>query len=537
MEWTDRHYRYLARLLSSKTQLWTEMVVDDTLLHSPLAAGYLRFHPAEHPVVCQLGGSDPAKLAAAARMVEAAGYDEVNLNCGCPSDRVAGKGAFGARLMFSPALVRDCCAAMRAAVSIPVSVKCRLGADGMDSYEEFADFISVVAQSGCTSFVVHARKCHLKGLSPKENRTVPPLRYDWVRRAAADFPHLNFGLNGGVGSVAHAAELLAPAEVDPTAPLSSCSAVRRLQRGGRKGLSEGGVEEVGGCCGGGGEEGEVGLAGPSTAPTLLQPLPSPSPPPQSFSGAAGDAAGGGSGYAEAGVAIEASSAVMDSSSSTSVCGVASQELGGAARIDAATLRSAASSTTLDDASSAATASTAGGDGAPPTTALVTVRLASVMMGRVAYTNPWCLAEVDAVLFGVATAPPLALTRRTVIASYLEYADAVVDSVPDEERRLTLYKPFEIGKPLFNLFAGCRGAAKWRQRLQDGLTIQKLSVRDAVTVAMAELEEGTLDATPGAVAPPVASTSSSIVAAAAGVGGAGPIDSIAPVFCAAAMMVE
>ena len=178
MEWTTTHYRVFMRLLSRRTRLYTEMYVANTLLHSPHAAAFLRFSATEHPIALQLGGSDPDALARAARMGEDAGYDEVNLNCGCPSPRVAGKGAFGAALMFSPELVRDCCAAMSRAVSIPVTVKCRLGADGMNSYEEFASFVATVASggSGVTHFIVHARHCILKGLDPKANRTIPPLR-------------------------------------------------------------------------------------------------------------------------------------------------------------------------------------------------------------------------------------------------------------------------------------------------------------------------------------------------------------------------
>ena len=200
MDWTDRHYRYLARLLSSKCQLYTEMLVDATLTHSPHAAGYLRFHPAEQPLTCQLGGSDPASLAASAVAVAAAGYTEVNLNCGCPSDKVAGRGTFGARLMFTPELVAECCAAMAAAApSLSITVKCRLGADSMETYPQFVHFIDVVSRKGGVShFIIHARGCVLSGFSPIKNRTVPPLRWDWVLRVAVQFPSLKFTLNGGV---------------------------------------------------------------------------------------------------------------------------------------------------------------------------------------------------------------------------------------------------------------------------------------------------------------------------------------------------
>lgn len=210
MEITDRHFRYFWRLLSKRSVLWTEMVVDSALLFSDKTDGFLRFNEEEHPIVCQLGGSEPATLARAAAMVKAAGYDGINLNCGCPSPRVAGRGLFGAALMFEPELVRDCVAAMREATgdSIPISIKCRLGADGMDSYEAFARFIAIVSSGGAQHFVVHARKCLLRGLSPKDNRTVPPLRYHWVQRAALEFPHLRIGINGGVATLTDAATLL-----------------------------------------------------------------------------------------------------------------------------------------------------------------------------------------------------------------------------------------------------------------------------------------------------------------------------------------
>ncbi|KAK2078715.1 hypothetical protein QBZ16_003555 [Prototheca wickerhamii] len=199
MDWTDLHYRQLARLISRHTWLYTEMVVDKTLLHNPDHDRFLWFPPEQRPIVCQLGGSDPASLAAAARIVAAYGYDEINLNVGCPSDRVAGAGCFGAALMLRPELVAECCAAMAAAVDIPVTVKCRLGVDDRDSYDNLVRFVHTVStQSPVTHFIMHARKAHLKGLNPHQNRTVPPLRYHWVWALKRDFPHLTFSLNGGV---------------------------------------------------------------------------------------------------------------------------------------------------------------------------------------------------------------------------------------------------------------------------------------------------------------------------------------------------
>jgi tRNA-dihydrouridine synthase A len=200
MDWSDRHCRYFHRLLTPSAVLYTEMVTTGAVLHGNRDR-LLGFHEAEHPLALQLGGSDPGELAACARIAAARGYDEINLNVGCPSDRVQ-KGRFGACLMREPELVRDSVRAMLDAVEIPVTVKTRLGVDELDSYHYFSDFIHSVAQSGCTVFAVHARKAWLDGLSPKENRDIPELRYDWVYRLKRDMPHLRIILNGGVNTVA-----------------------------------------------------------------------------------------------------------------------------------------------------------------------------------------------------------------------------------------------------------------------------------------------------------------------------------------------
>jgi len=196
MDWTDRHCRYFLRQLSRHALLYTEMVTTGALLNGD-AARFLQHDAAEYPLALQLGGSVPADLAACARMAEAAGYDEVNLNVGCPSDRVQNN-MIGACLMAHPALVAECIKAMQDAVSIPVTVKHRIGINGRDSYEQLCDFVGQVAETGCTSFTVHARIAILEGLSPKENREVPPLRYDVVARLKADFPALEIVLNGGI---------------------------------------------------------------------------------------------------------------------------------------------------------------------------------------------------------------------------------------------------------------------------------------------------------------------------------------------------
>jgi tRNA-dihydrouridine synthase A len=196
MDWTDRHCRFFHRLLSRRAVLYTEMVTQGALVHGDVPR-HLDFSKEEHPVALQLGGSDTHELAHSARLGEQWGYDEINLNCGCPSERVQ-RGSFGACLMAEPQLVADCVKAMRDAVSIPVTVKHRIGIDKTESYEFVRDFVGKVAEAGCGVFFVHARNAWLKGLSPKENREVPPLRYDFVYRLKRDFPHLVFALNGGL---------------------------------------------------------------------------------------------------------------------------------------------------------------------------------------------------------------------------------------------------------------------------------------------------------------------------------------------------
>jgi tRNA-dihydrouridine synthase A len=203
MEWTDRHCRYFHRQLSRRARLYTEMLTTGALLHGDVPR-HLDFDAAEHPLALQLGGSDPAELAHCARLGERWGYDEINLNCGCPSPRVQ-RGAFGACLMAEPGLVADCVRAMRDAVSIPVTVKHRIGIDRREDYGFVRDFVGQLHVAGCAVFIVHARNAWLNGLSPKQNREVPPLRYEVVYRLAADFPRAQFVLSGGLTGLAQAA--------------------------------------------------------------------------------------------------------------------------------------------------------------------------------------------------------------------------------------------------------------------------------------------------------------------------------------------
>lgn len=196
LDWTDRHCRYLHRLLSQQALLYTEMVTTGALLHGDVAR-HLRFNAEEHPVALQLGGSEPVDLAKAAKLGQDWGYDEINLNCGCPSERVQ-RGAFGACLMNEAQLVADGVKAMRDSVSIPVTVKHRIGIDKNESYDFVRDFVGTVADAGCEIFIVHARNAWLQGLSPKENRDIPPLRYEIVAQLKQEFPHLTIAINGGI---------------------------------------------------------------------------------------------------------------------------------------------------------------------------------------------------------------------------------------------------------------------------------------------------------------------------------------------------
>ncbi len=202
IDWTDRHCRYLHRLLSSETLLYTEMVTAPALVRGG-ALHLLDYNPQEHPVALQLGGSDPEELAAAARLGAEAGYDEINLNCGCPSDRVQ-SGTFGAVLMNEPERVADCVAAMRETVDVDVTVKCRIGVDEQDPNDTLPAFLDRVRAAGCQRMIIHARKAWLEGLSPKENRDIPPLDYNLVYRMKDAFPDLHLSINGGITSLSEA---------------------------------------------------------------------------------------------------------------------------------------------------------------------------------------------------------------------------------------------------------------------------------------------------------------------------------------------
>lgn len=207
MDWTDRHCRYFHRLMTRRAMLYTEMVTAPAVIHGPKDR-LLGYSDGEHPVALQLGGSDPAELRRAVELAAPYGYDEINLNVGCPSDRVQ-SGCFGAVLMERPQLVADCVAAMMEASPVPVTVKCRIGVDEQDPETVLPDFLTRVSAAGVTHFVIHARKAWLKGLSPKENREIPPLDYDLVTRMKAAFPHLTICINGGITSLDQVRDMLA----------------------------------------------------------------------------------------------------------------------------------------------------------------------------------------------------------------------------------------------------------------------------------------------------------------------------------------
>jgi len=206
MDWTDKHCRYFHRLISKQAQLYTEMITDKAIIHGDRER-LLDYNAQEHPIVLQLGGSDANDMAEATKIAQDWGYDEININVGCPSDRVQ-SGSFGACLMQTPDTVAKCVEQMKKVSSVPVTVKSRIGVDNMDSFDELVNFVKTINNAGCDTFIIHARKAWLKGLSPKENRSVPPLNYDWVHTIKDLFPKLNIGINGGIMSIKEAKDHL-----------------------------------------------------------------------------------------------------------------------------------------------------------------------------------------------------------------------------------------------------------------------------------------------------------------------------------------
>ncbi|GAB4818729.1 hypothetical protein N2152v2_005775 [Parachlorella kessleri] len=445
MDWTDVHYRQLARLLSRHTWLYTEMVVDSTLIHNPDHDRFLAFPPEQHPIVCQLGGSDPAKLAAAAKIVAQYNYDEINLNCGCPSDRVAGAGCFGAALMLQPQLVADCCKAVAEAVAgctshsggpPPITVKCRLGVDNNDTYEELCSFIKTVSEgSPVTHFIIHARKCHLKGLNPHQNRTVPPLRYEWVWALKRDFPYLEFSLNGGVLTLAEAAAALRMA--NPA----------HLPRTAAEGAAAAAAVEV--C--------------------------------------AAAAAVNGCGDRDEPAANGTAQAAVNGSGGAEVAAMAAADAGGAT-IGVAEIGACASAANRRRGS-------AGGSEVEPFKLPATVEggITGVMIGRAAYNTPWeALADADRAVFGADSNP--ATSRRQVLEAYAKYADGLLEASrqrQDGRRGLSVRLLF---KPLMGMFYNMPRGKKWRNAVDTALKTAT-SVSEVLEATLPVLLPETLDAPP------------------------------------------
>lgn len=397
-----------------------------------------------------------------------AGYDEINLNCGCPSPRVAGKGCFGAALMFSPGLVRDCVRAMReAAPNTEITVKCRLGADHMDSYEEFRNFVAIVSESGCKHFIVHARKAFLKGLDPKANRTIPPLRYYWVQRIAIEFPHLRFSLNGGIIFLEQIEQLLSltregePLEFPSAPPLSNEEKEFIEQR--KKERKE--------------QRQKKDDSTTADSPSENEKL------------------------AEIVEGLQKLSCVSDGepvSISSPVTDIETIERDendpGVIKFRAIMAKKAVHDAIVGRVpESQFYEGVRQGKVAPGTYGDYTTHIFdSLMIGRAAYNNMWIFADADRRLFG---APNPGFSRREIIHKYLEYCETVIDTLPEDEKKMSLYKPFELVKPLIGLFHGERGSGKFRAVLTQGVLEKKMSIRDSIFAAMEELASEVLDEKP------------------------------------------
>ncbi|KAG2489199.1 hypothetical protein HYH03_012224 [Edaphochlamys debaryana] len=466
MDWTDVHFRQLARLLSKRTVLWTEMVEDKTVLHAHNLDKHLWFPPEQRPLVLQLGGSDPTTLAAAAARAVSYGYDEINLNCGCPSDRVAGAGCFGTALMMQPALVGECLAAVAEAVERATAElaaggagaeggrgerqraalepqrqarprRCRLGVDDADSYEQLVEFVRVVSERApVRHFVVHSRKAFLNGLSPHQNRTVPPLRHQWAWALARDFPHLQFSLNGGLQTAhegrsalltAHPAVPYTRPRPDPSHPAAAAASVAATPD-------------------------FAALATTSSTPTpimlcafRLQPQRTPRP--------------------------RTPDPIMDT---VAVCTFSGNP------INHSTLSRLSASNTPTPSSTPLPTNGGGIEG--------------VMIGRGAYNDPWgCLADADRAVWGEEANP--ATSRREVIAAYREYAESMhgrwsvkADGHHDPSVRTLM-------RPLLNLFRGEGGCKRWKAAVDEVLKAGAGSIGEVLDATPPFLSAEVLDAPP------------------------------------------
>uniref|UniRef100_A0A7S3R3J5 DUS-like FMN-binding domain-containing protein n=1 Tax=Dunaliella tertiolecta TaxID=3047 RepID=A0A7S3R3J5_DUNTE len=508
MDWTDVHYRQLARLISRHTWLWTEMVVDKTILNSPHPDRFLWFPKEQRPLVLQVGGSEPESLAAAARVAIEYGYDEINLNCGCPSDRVAGAGCFGASLMLEPELVGDCMRAMGDAASgTPVTVKCRLGVDQDDSYEALHRFVKVVSErSGVRHFIIHARKAFLKGLNPHQNRSVPPLRYEWLFGLKRDFPHLIFSLNGGIQSPYEALAYInhipdAASTLHQDAGISGNGA-NKIDEGAH-GLNHiandiiqaanGADEEANGV-----SEGAAGAAQNGAARSLKRGAEevadgSREAECSACGGAPGGAAPAESKAAAAATAHDAERMLSHADASTS--GAAAPANGGEGANGVSIMANSVHQNGAQDAGSEERGNLAAPVAAhmvPPGVAAVE----GVMIGRAAYNDPWgVLGNADKAVFGADSNP--AISRRQVLSEYSKYADTMVGSwgcKPDGHKEPSVRTVF---KPLLNLFHGEKGSKRWKQEVDALLKTNPPSVEYVLAKSLHLLEQEALDSPPRA----------------------------------------
>ncbi|KAK9818858.1 hypothetical protein WJX74_002305 [Apatococcus lobatus] len=469
MDWTDVHYRQLARLMSRHTWLYTEMVVDSTLIHNPNTDKFLWFPPEQHPIVCQLGGSNPTQLAKAALMVARYGYDEINLNCGCPSDRVAGAGCFGAALMLQPETVAACAAAVNAATPTPLTIKCRLGVDSVDSYESLCRFVSIVSEkSGVTHFLIHARKCLLKGLNPHQNRTIPPLRYEWVWALKRDFPHLSFSLNGGVMGCYEAAAALRHTEVTSSSASDHRPSLLQddhLHPSNLTHPQNGSASDPDGSAGAPGSNSlqheflSNGHASINTDKHSTSGLDQHEDPHHANSSSSG----------HAGLGVSQTSAARDLQQADD--GPAVHPAGG------------------DGCGAHSRFSTRGGSGSEG-------GLHGVMIGRAAYNNPWeCLSDADRAVFGASSNP--AQSRRQVLRDYCKYADSVIGkwAKGPESKGHVSPNVRAVAKPLLGMFMGQRGSRRWKQAMDEAFRRNPATLTQLLDETLHHIPEDVLDAPP------------------------------------------
>ncbi|GAX83434.1 hypothetical protein CEUSTIGMA_g10859.t1 [Chlamydomonas eustigma] len=487
MDCTDLHYRQLARIISKRTWLWTEMVVDKTILHTPFLDKFLWFPPEQHPIVCQLGGSDPATLAAAVKKVVEYGYDEINLNCGCPSDRVAGAGCFGASLMLQPDLVASCMKAMAdASNGTAVTVKCRLGVDEVDSYEQLKAFINIVSSgSPVRHFIVHARKCFLHGLNPHQNRTVPPLRHEWVYSLRRDFPHLLFSLNGGVQNCGEAkAAILYEGPFPTPGHTEENSQQEPLTHHNASDTHNSEPSDSCDCP----QASIHGALHKATTDSAESDRMSINPPVEA---SRLESTNRGSSHAitcghVAAARLEVNSVIEPGESILHAADLRLTAL----RDGQISAPLAATNSSHEDTEGTGCAEDAQSEGVGNSVGLIE----GVMIGRAAYNDPWnCLADADRSIFGE---PANAVrSRREVLERYTEYCDAIMgkfgirsDGHMEPNVRL-------LFKPLLGLFHAEPGSKRWKAAVDGVLKQDPPSVRHVLDLTLHHIPSEVLDSPP------------------------------------------